>query len=222
MTEYDAIIVPATGGQTTTDLESMPVWSIDVLKVAAKKWERHRVPLILSAASTVYKARPLDPKGHNIKECTSMNMYLQKLGVDPDQIYEEAVSRDTIGNAVFVRLIHTDVRKWRKLLVIDADFHLNRVVCIFDNVFGLQPSEQYSISYESVPTDPDNEILQMRRDKEAEALEKFKKLWESNNFRSMEDIHKWMYGKHKAYAAPYVFELLFEPVEMDKKLLNSY
>ena len=39
-------------------------------------------------------------------------------GVEGASVVQESVAWDTIGNAVFVRLLHTDVRRWHRLLLV--------------------------------------------------------------------------------------------------------
>ena len=46
---------------------------------------------------------------------------------------------DTIGNAAFARLMHSDIRGWRSLLVITSASHMARTRRIFDWVFTLPP-----------------------------------------------------------------------------------
>ena len=69
--------------------------------------------LIALSLGTVHKPSPRDERGFPITECGSMAQHLVKrLHVSPDHVFVEGVSLDTIGNAFFARLIHTDPRAW--------------------------------------------------------------------------------------------------------------
>ena len=47
------------------------------------------------------------------------------------------MSLDTIGNAFFLRTIHTDVLGVRRLLLITNKWHMARAMAIFEAVFAL-------------------------------------------------------------------------------------
>ena len=50
---------------------------------------------------------------------------------------EENTSLDTIGNAYFLRTIHTDVVGVRRLLLITNKWHMARTLAVFEAVFAL-------------------------------------------------------------------------------------
>ncbi len=49
-----------------------------------------------------------------------------------ERIWAETASLDTIGNAYFARVIHTDPAGLRRLLVVNSAFHMPRTRMIFD------------------------------------------------------------------------------------------
>lgn len=51
-------------------------------------------------------------------------------------MYIETSSYDTIGNAFFARTVFTDVRDWRRVLVVTSRWHMDRTKQIFDWVFS--------------------------------------------------------------------------------------
>ena len=111
------------------------------LKLAS---ERHfstgaTIPIVALSAGTTHKPNPRDVLGFPVKECTSGAYALRSLGVASDHIYQEGVSLDTIGNAYFLRTIHTDPVRWRRLLIITSEFHMNRTRAIFDWVRTMHP-----------------------------------------------------------------------------------
>ena len=58
---------------------------------------------------------------------------------------------DTIGNAFYARVSHTDWNGWRRLLIITNQFHMNRTKAIFDWIFGIPPPQQGNINNKDQP-----------------------------------------------------------------------
>ena len=50
-------------------------------------------------------------------------------------IVEESVARDTIGNLWFVRLLHTEPRRLRRLAIVTSNWHVERTRAIADPIF---------------------------------------------------------------------------------------
>jgi hypothetical protein len=114
-------------------------------------------------------------------------------------ILPEAISYDTIGNALFTRLLHTDSLGLRRLHVISSEFHLPRCRAIFDWVYSLSASD-YSLTYESTPdVGISLEGLEARRAKEGAGIERVQIL--RTKILSLTDLHRWVYSEHDAYRA---------------------
>ena len=64
---------------------------------------------------TTHKPPPLDTAGFPIDESMASARYLVERGVAPARVLLESWSLDTIGNAAFARLMHSDVRGWRRI-----------------------------------------------------------------------------------------------------------
>ena len=80
-----------------------------------------------------------------------MGEYLVRSGIDESRILTERWSHDTIGNAYFTRIIHTNQLNLKKILIITSEFHMPRSKAIFKWVFGLNNSflNQYKLSFDT-------------------------------------------------------------------------
>ncbi|KAJ1462718.1 DUF218 domain-containing protein [Pelagophyceae sp. CCMP2097] len=135
-----AIVVPG-GGQAATFGAAVPGHMRLRLDAAARLYLASAAPrprLLLLSAGTPHKPNPRDAEGFDSKEATTNARYLMaQHNIPPSDILEEALSLDTIGNAFFLRLLHTDVGGYNRLLIVNNEFHLPRTWRIFDHVFSL-------------------------------------------------------------------------------------
>lgn len=69
-------------------------------------------------------------------EAAVMKKYAVGKGVSAGKILAEGASRDTIGNALFVRKKFLEPEKWRRLAVVTSLFHLPRSRLVFRKVLG--------------------------------------------------------------------------------------
>jgi uncharacterized SAM-binding protein YcdF (DUF218 family) len=99
--------------------------------------------VIVLSAGTVHRPNFINQAGWPILEATSEAMYLLQLSqergmpIPPAHILRECTSLDTIGNAYFTRVTHTELAGYRRLHVITSAFHMARTKAIFDFVFAL-------------------------------------------------------------------------------------
>lgn len=78
-------------------------------------------------------------------ESEAMRIEAINLGVDPDKIICETMSRDTYGNAVFTRALYIDPKGIKKFSVITSGFHMPKTKLLFNHVY---PKNQgYSIKF---------------------------------------------------------------------------
>lgn len=209
--QCDAILIP--GGGLTRE-GRLPEWTRRRLD-AALKMRRDEYIIVLSAG-TVHKRPILDANQLAVFECSVAANYLVENGVEHRRILREWSSYDTIGNAYFARVIHTDPRQWRNLVVITSDFHMPRVREIFEWVFSLDdPRPPYKLSLVAV-TDKgiDPKILKPRITKEERALQKLLPLKEA--ITNLRDFHAWLFQDHGAYA------VASKPVKETGDVLSSY
>ncbi len=113
----------------------------------------------------------------------------------------EAASFDTIGNAYFCRVVHTDPAGFRRLAVVTSEFHMPRTEAIFRWIFSLPPTDTpYRLAFFSVPDiGMPEEGLAARRAKELASLTRIPELIEC--YRTLRDVHRWLFTRHGAYAA---------------------
>ena len=141
---YDAIIVP--GGGLKND-GSPHEWFRARLDRALEVQTGKEYIICLSGI-TPHKRPVLNERGFPVYESLAAAEYLMGRGVKPQRILMEYTSKDTIGNAYFARVIHTDPLCLKNLLVITSGFHMPRVREVFDWVFGLRPRMvDYRIEY---------------------------------------------------------------------------
>lgn len=202
---YDAILVPGGGSQRDADPSSLPEWTIRRLDAAKDVWvTQHQVPIIITlSAGTPHRPNFVDADGFPVLEATSAALYLQQQGVPPSALLQETTSLDTIGNAYFARVQHTDPAGFRRLLIITSAFHMPRTAAIFDWLFSLNPDPErpYVLSYLSVSdANIDDEVIVARAQREQDSLRGF--LRTSASLRSLRDVHSWLFREHKAYAVP--------------------
>ncbi len=68
-------------------------------------------------------------------EAKPMKAIALSMGVPASKIILEEISRDTLGNAYFTRLI-ADKHGWKKIIVVTSKDHLERTKYYFEKVYG--------------------------------------------------------------------------------------
>lgn len=229
---FDAVVVPGAGGPRDgcNPIETLPEWVSLKLDNLVKLYDKYQYnyPIILLSAGTVHKPGSLDVNGRNFNESTGMLLYLESKGINPNLLYDENSSYDTIGNGYFLRTIHTDVMKWYKLLIVVNEFHYNRLSIIFNWIFSLpnKNNSKYQIYYLIIPDNlvTDNQTIFARKDREYQSTMNIIENINKSNVTNMSDLHQWIYSQHKLYSAKYKKELVLKKYnyEMDTKCLKSY
>lgn len=185
----DLIIVPGGGLRANG---SLPPWTVSRLEAALAV--RTAEPILTLSAGSPHKP------GDVISEAKVASAYLLSRGVSPTDLLEENLSLDTIGNALFARLLHTSPRGYRHLHVITSEFHLPRTQLSFDWIFSAAGSDTgYVLTYQASPDDglaPD--ALAARQAKERAAIEL--RAPERARLRTLAAIHEWVFTHHEAYA----------------------
>ncbi|EKX38048.1 hypothetical protein GUITHDRAFT_77545, partial [Guillardia theta CCMP2712] len=195
----DAVVVLGGGPQSKDG--SLPEWTKRRCDAVAElykccKGKNQKLRIVTTSAGTAHTPSVIDSEGFPVTEASASAQYLIRAGVDAKHIVQEAQAWDTIGNAWFTRVMHSDIRGWRRLLVVTSDFHLNRTKAIFEWVFALPPAQRLrfvGISDEGI------EIAEERGKREAKSLEGVKQ--NAQTLKTMESLHEWLYTKHGAYAA---------------------
>lgn len=79
------------------------------------------LPVLCLSAGTVHGRQLLSADGLPVWESTSCAAYLQVHHAITEHVYVETTSYDTISNAFFARVSHTDITGWKKLLIITSE-----------------------------------------------------------------------------------------------------
>jgi uncharacterized SAM-binding protein YcdF (DUF218 family) len=195
MQRYDAVLMP--GGGLRPD-GALPPFVLNRLKAAQAL--AGEAPIIPLSAHTIHRAPPLDGAGYPLLESAAAAKTLLARGVPAARIWAETASLDTIGNAYFARVIHTDPAGLRRLLVVNSEFHMPRTRMIFDWVFGLPPADPpYTLDYHTVSDQGLTEAgLDARRAKEAARMEDLHRI--ISRVSSLVALHRWLFTEHRAYA----------------------
>jgi uncharacterized SAM-binding protein YcdF (DUF218 family) len=192
---YDAVLVPGGGVRESGQLSPWVELRLDkALELA------DGVPILTLSAGTTHNVPPREPNGWPLFEAVAMARYLQKRGHPPELIWPEAASYDTIGNAYFARLTHTEPAGLRKLMVVTSMFHLPRTEQIFRWVFSLDPPvHPYQMSFFATPdSGMSPEVLSARRTKEITRIATLGPLVKAH--QTLASLHRWLFTGHSAYA----------------------
>lgn len=126
---YDAIVV--FGGNVSPNGELTPDTQARV-KLAVERWQQRLAPIIIFCGRWSFsKAEPPAKT-----EAAAMAEYAIQLGYPTKQILKEEKSTDTLGNAYFTKKDFVEKLGWNKLLIVVADYHVNRTRYICQRVFG--------------------------------------------------------------------------------------
>lgn len=212
MAELDAILIP--GGGVLATGKVTPWVEVRLARAIARATAGcYFIPL---SAGTTHKPPPLDTAGFPILESLAGGGYLAEQGIPRSRILPETVSLDTIGNAYFARVQHTDPLGLRALHVITSQFHLPRTQTIFEWIFQLSsPAEPYRLTFEAVPDIGITAMaLQARQAREHASLQTVFHL--RSRLTTLPDVHRWLYTEHAAYAIGAV------PSSLQGQSLESY
>ena len=196
MRRYDAVLVPGGGLRPDGALPAYVLTRLEAAQALAGE-----APIVLLSAMTVHRPPPLDAAGFPVLESVAAAQALLARGVPGARIWAETASLDTIGNAFFARVIHTDPAGLRRLPVVNSAFHMPRTRMIFGWVFGLPPAEPpYAVDYHTVPDQGLTEAgLEARRAKEAARMADLRRT--IPRVASLAALHRWLFTEHRAYAA---------------------
>ncbi len=142
--QYDGIV---TLGYRFDNNWELPGFLQDALQLTADLFKNNLAPVIIVSGkwNLVFDSGNIVPP---YTEAQKMKKALVAMGVNSELILLEEDSKDTIGNAYFVKTNIVVPRGMRRLLVVCADFHVIRVRFIFHKIFG----NEYTIDIKPVPT----------------------------------------------------------------------
>lgn len=143
--KYDLIVV--LGYELERDWK-LPKHVLPRLREVAKLYKDGVAPKIATVGkwSLNYERSKTRPP---ITESRANKKKLVELGVPAKDIITEEDSLDTMGNAYYLKTKIRAKYSFKKMLVVGADFHMERVKFIFDKVFD----RGYKIDYLGTPTE---------------------------------------------------------------------
>jgi hypothetical protein len=157
-------------------------------------------PIITLSAGTTHKPPPLDVADFPVVESVAGAQWLMAYGYPRALLWAETTSLDTIGNAYFARVQHTDPAGLRHLLVVTSAFHMPRTRLIFERVFALPPvTTPYSLRFhatENIGLTAD--AVAARAAKEASGADQFRRT--IAGLQDLRALHHWLFTEHQAYA----------------------
>lgn len=223
--EHVVVVVP--GGGLTHD-GNPTAWVRERLEKAAAIYTAQRSAgkecyVVTLSGGTPHKPMPTDPQsGYQVFEAEANARHLiRNLSVPAEDIFEENWSLDTVANAYMLRSTHTEVAGWRRLVVVNNEFHMERTRLIFEKVFSLDPQPafgSYDVEFVVVPdTGVEGEILAARREREANSARGFRE--NTVDISTMRQMHSFLFRDHMAYAAK---RLLQDRKPVDPRTLATY
>ena len=212
--QYDAVLIP--GGGLLAD-GTVPPW-VEARLDAAITAAGAETPIVALSAGTPHKPPPGDRQGFPIFESTAAADYLVSRGVEPLRVYVETASYDTVGNAWFARMVHTEPRGWRRLLVVISEFHMERTEVVFRWVFGLPPVDrEYQLEFLATANEGLDEAAVMgRMARERVSLAGLGPVIE--RLRDIGAFHHWLFTEHGAYKGP----RRWVAADLDDSTLRTY
>jgi uncharacterized SAM-binding protein YcdF (DUF218 family) len=141
------------GGGLLADGRAHPATVRRAERAAALAQLDPRLAAIVSGSSGGWD----DPRPRR-SEAALMRDVMVARGTAPDRVFEEDESRDTVGNAVLVRLRYLDGLAPRPLAVVTSPFHLERATAVFRHVLG----PAWLVRGEPAADGPDDEPRRLR------------------------------------------------------------
>ena len=189
MAVADIIIV--LGGGINREGE-LPSWVPPRLDKALELYRGGMAPRVLVSG----KGRDNFPTA----EAVAMRQYLTHRDLDPLHVLEEPLSRDTLQNAYFSRVIHLDPLGIKSVMVITNEFHIRRTELIFNFVMG----DHIKASYQGV-TDQgiSQQDLELRAYTEVELYRFYQRLFASLPPGDLKGLHSFIYDIDNPYYREY-------------------
>ena len=237
-----AIVIPGGGLEKNGDIYLQTKLRIEKAvkifqsntKCIGKKNSNSCIFITLSAGTT-HKPNPLDSNGFPIYEAASAAKYLiNKYDIHPKYIWEENFSLDTLGNAYFLRTMHTDPANIKDLIIITNNWHMDRVKAMFTNVFNLpynnnnnkNGNDKSTYNLEFIITSSglsDKNIEKQRINREISSLYKFNQETK-NKYNDMKTLHTFIFNDHMAYSTSRqtIENLQKKETELKSEVLSTY
>lgn len=185
----DIIIV--LGGGISEDGQ-LPDWVFPRLDRALQLFRNRTAPKILLSG----KGRDNFP----VAEAEAMGQYLVSKGVPPHNILLECLSRDTLQNAYFSRVVHIGPLQLKSALVITNGFHMVRTKLIFNWVLGNSCQLIFEgVSDEGIKASD----LELRAFTEAKLTLFYRRLFQSTQVGDLKALHGFIFDTNNAFYQEY-------------------
>lgn len=176
------------------------------------------LPILCLSAGTAHLPQLMGADGLPVWESTACAAYLenhaqQQEVQQPIHIFVETTSYDTIGNAYYTRVSHTDINGWKNLLVITNEFHMDRTMAIFDWIFGAtdgsgssspgvrRRQQGYRLFFLASPNvGLTNQAIEARKEREAQSAATVRTQL-APKYKSLTQIHHFLTHEHALYSA---------------------
>ena len=129
-----------------------------------------------------------------MSEAHEMASYIKRLSPH-SQVFLENASFDTIGSAIFTRMIYDFILKGAEVTVVTSDFHIERSTAVFTRIFGLHPSLDLKF-LEFIPSESDLNSSE-RLIHEKNALKDFNQ--KSSQWLNFDAAKLWLFSHHDNY-----------------------
>ncbi len=96
-------------------------------------------------------------------EAKKMSEYIFDKGIAKEKILLEELSKDSIGNAYYLKINIFIPERENQGMIITSEFHIKRIRYIFDKVFG----DNYSFTFvgvsDSLPSEQEGEVVERQK-----------------------------------------------------------
>jgi len=129
-------------------------------------------------------------------EARAMAEYAISLGLPKTNALLEEHSKDSVGNAYFLRKNYLDRKGWKSLIVVTSDFHVPKTKYVFKKVLG----EGYSYKVVSAQSGLSEHELAVLTKREHKVIGWFKHHFKDVFDGDMNAIKNYLYNHHPGYS----------------------
>ena len=207
--KFDAIVVLGYELKKNFELKNIAKYRVERANELFEKGLASKV-IFLGSHSFWNKDKP------EITEAKAMRDYAISKGLPKNVTLLEENSKDSIGNAYFVRKNYLEKNNWKKIIVVTTDFHIPKTKYVFQKVLG----NNYYFKTESTKSGLSASKVKELKLRERKVVDWFKKYFENTRDGDLEMIEKYLYTHHPGYAkTPEVtieeIRKKFKPIDVD-------
>tara|TARA_Y100000310_G_C20701911_1_gene830791 strand:- start:5274 stop:5843 length:570 start_codon:yes stop_codon:yes gene_type:complete len=125
----------------------------------------------------------------NITEAQAMKAYAMLLGVHNEHVYVEEQALDTVGSAYFSRLLVLNKKRWKRIIVVSSEYHLDVTMYMFKKILG----PKYSLEFIGINSELSQEEMGTRAKEESVYLENVRSKLDLIEDGDDEAVARWIY-----------------------------